>query len=214
MWAIVVVLKSVVAALAWRLARGRMAHLPIAVLLAAGVVADVVRRALALFVLGPVRATTGGAPFGGAARAAFHLEQGLFLLWPAGLAALSLVVLGRRRAWPIIGGHAAATVALALAYPTVRGPLLSRVYLGLELVALATVFGAGLAWWARREEPSITEGSVLVLAFLELGALIAYRQPFGSGWDWAQVIYLMAFATLGVLHVGELWTSSRPHPSP
>jgi hypothetical protein len=194
-------------------ARNRALHRAVALLLAGGVVADLARHALAVGVLAPARAL-GNTPFTGAARVAFHLEQTLFLAWPAGLAAIGLVVLAGRRPWPAVAGHALATVGLALTYPAFRGPALASVYLSLELVALGAFAAAALAWWGRRERPSLTEGSVLLLGFVELGAVVAYRQPFGAGWEWAQVIYLVAFSTLIGLHLGELWTSSRPHTSP
>jgi hypothetical protein len=214
MWSAAVLVKAAAAALAWRSGRDRPGHRPVGLLLSVGVVADLVRRAISVLALEPFRAANGAAPFAGSARLAFHLEQVLFLAWPAGLVAVALVTLAHRRPWGAFAAQLAANLGLAAAYPAIRGAMLAKAYLGLELVALAAVVGAGLVWWSRRERPSLTEGSTLLLGFVEFGAIIAYRQPFGAGWAWAQVIYFIAFGTLVVLHLGELWTSSRPRTSP
>lgn len=93
-----------------------------------------------------------------------------------------------------------------------RRLLLSRCYLAAELLALAVVAAAGVAWWSRREPPTITEGSVLVLACVELGAVVAYQNPV-LGWSVAQVFGVVAYATLTALHLGEKWVPSRPRSS-
>ena len=213
MWFTQMVLTGALAALAWGVVRARPAHHAIALFLSATVIADATRRALALFILAPARAELDAAPYAGLVRVAFHADQALFLAWPAGLAALALSLLARRSVRPIVIAYAAVAASLAFAYPAVRGPLLARCYAAAELLALAVVASAGLAWWRRRERPTITEGSVLVIACVELGAVIAYRAPFGLGWSVAQVFAIIAYGALIIVHLGESWTSSRPRTS-
>jgi len=214
-WSLGIALTAALMTLAWGLARTHAAHRPIALFFSASLIADLVRRALAVVVLGPARAELGLAPYAGGARVVFHIEQAGALWRPAGLAALAAVVLGRRRAKPYAAAWAAGAAILAVSYPAVRGAALARAYLAGDLAALAALAAHGLAWWGRGDRPSITEGSVLVLGLVELAAALAYRQPFGGGWAVAQVVYVIAFAALIVLHLGEsswIWSSSHRSP--
>lgn len=73
-------------ALAWALVRRRPEHRPVALLLTLGLFADIVRQALAVYAIGPARASSGGAPLTGWARAAGHLDAALFTAYPAAMA--------------------------------------------------------------------------------------------------------------------------------
>src|SRR5262249_47978993 len=66
---------------------------------------------------------------------------------------------------------------------------------------------AGWAWWRRPERPTLTEGSVLVLASLQVGAILGLRTAVG--WDWQRIMYGVAYAALVFLHVGVLWPRRR-----
>lgn len=100
-WHLGILLAGALAALAWRHAQARPRHRPIALLISAGIFADLTRRALALIILGPARQLLGGAPYGGGARVAFHVDQALLLLYPAALAAVALIVFARRGWLPV-----------------------------------------------------------------------------------------------------------------
>jgi len=195
-------------ALAWIEQSTRREHAPIAWLLSAELVADLLRRALAAVALGA--GPPGGQPYTGGLRVLFHVDQGLFLVWPVGLAAAALVVLAKARARWALGGGVLAVAILTAGYPTIRRELLARAYLGIELASLGCVVASGALWWRRHERPSLTSGSVLVLSCIEAGTLIAYRQPWAEGWTAAAVIYLVGFGALVALHVGERWW--RPSP--
>lgn len=209
MWIFSIVLSGVLAALAWQVARVRPRHGAVASLVTLGLVADVVRRALALFVFDPARATFGRAAFAGSTRALFHLDEALFMAWPFGLAALGAVVFlerPRRVLMAVAVTYGASVTALAVGYPALRGAALARAYTAAELAALAVVAASGAAWWRRRERPDLTVGSVMVIAGIDFGSVFAWR----TGWDFAVVLYAVSCGALIFLHLGELWDGRHP----
>lgn len=210
-WAVGIALSFVVVVLAWRVARHRPEHRAVAWFLSANLAADVARQAIALYVLAPARARLAGAPFTGLPRAAFHVEEAGFLLWPAGVAALSIVVFLRRRAWPVVIVYGLAVLALAATYPVTRGPTLRRAYLGLELAALAVALGCFVMWVWRKEAATLTRATVLLLAVVEL---IIVAGPYASGlfasWGIAQAVYATLYVVLVLLHGVGSWGSSKP----
>jgi hypothetical protein len=195
--------------LAWQYASASARHRPVALFLSAQLLADVVRRVLAIL-NAPAYVRAAGAPLTGLGRLNFHVDELLQLTWPASLAAVAALVWleepARRRvgiacglAWALAGS------ALILGYPTIRRAVLGRCYLAAELVGLATVIVCGVSWWRRREEPSLIDGSIMVLGGIELAALVRWS-PFGAGWDWQATAYCMGYGVLAVLHGGELWS--------
>jgi len=212
LWAASIALQMALAALAWRYASAHPRHRAAAALLSWMVVRAVLGQVLAI-VNAPAYVAAQGAPLTGWPRAVFHLDELLQLSWPAGLAAVACLVLleepHRRRAAAAAGASwALAWLVLVLGYPTIRRALLGRVYLALELVALATVITAAVSWWRRRPEPSLVEGSVGVLWVSGFVALLRWS-PF-NGWDWQLTAYLLGYGTLAVLHGGEVCC---PRPS-
>jgi hypothetical protein len=208
LWTATVGLMMVVAALAARYAVDRPRHRPFVALLAVTIFSTLVRQGIATL-NEPAYAAAHGAPLEGIARLRFHVGQLLFLSWPLGLALVAVLVFleppQRRRIaalcaalWPL------SALCLALTYPTVRQALLGRVYLTAELLSLAAVLAAGVAWWRRREEPSLVEGSVGVLFCVALVGTLRWS-PFRQGWDWQATSYICGYAALTFLHMGELW---------
>jgi hypothetical protein len=106
---------------------------PLAVFLAATLAADGLRELLRAEVL-----STASRPFTGWARAAFHVEQALFLAWSFGLAALAAAVFldpcrrlpgfGRRAFAVTAAAWALVCLALASRYPELRGQQLLDAY--------------------------------------------------------------------------------------
>ncbi len=213
-----VLLAITLAALAWAVAHARPQHRAVAWWCTAVAAADVVHWALAAWVLAPARAALGTAPYAGASRVAFHIQQAAVVARPVGLAALAAVVLlsppaARLAARAASGVYAASVAALALAYPALRGDALGRVYFGAELAALLAAGGALAAWWPRRAWPTLTEGTVLVVGVLQIGVVIAWRRSF-AGFPAAALVMIVAFAALLFLHAGELlWDSRQPSSS-
>jgi hypothetical protein len=202
----------VLVALVWRSAALEPRHRPVAAVVVGNLIADVVRRGLALL-NAPAYAAAHGAPLTGLGRALFHADEALFLAWPFGLAALAALVFleepHRRRVAALVGSMwGLSSLALALAYPMFRGPALGRVYLAVELTSLAAIIASGWSWWQRWEKPSLVEGSVIILGTVELGAVIQWS-PFGKGWDAQVTSYLVGYATLILFHGGELWGPSK-----
>jgi hypothetical protein len=136
--------------LAWPMARRRPEHRPVAWLLTFGLVSDLIRRGLQGLVLGPAYVALAGAPATGWVRVAAHVEQALFLAWPAGLAALTLWTYLRWRPWPVVLGYATTIAVLIIGYPGLRGALVRKAYLGFELACVALAVGAFVHWIAFR----------------------------------------------------------------
>jgi hypothetical protein len=104
------------------LARRRREYAPIALFLCWVLLSHVVRPLLAFYVLGSGPA--GGLPYAGIQRAAFHVEQAMFVSWPIGIVALAIRIFARRRAWPVAIAFAVVVGVLVLGYPTIRRELL------------------------------------------------------------------------------------------
>jgi hypothetical protein len=181
---------------------------PVAIFLSFGCSADWMRRALAL---GPLAAP---GPYAGAARAAFHLEQALFLAWPAGLCALMVwLFLGRRPRLVALVALAYACVvgACVLGYPALRGPLLRRAYLGADIVALCVCTGATIDWvrlLAPGERVRLPQASAAYLFGMEVVVLFgAFFGDLFTTWDRAQLAHVLFYPALLLLQGGALWTS-------
>lgn len=203
-----VALSGVLVALAWRVGRARPEHRPIAWFITAGLIADLIHWALLVLVLAPARSALGAAPYEGWSRVAFHVQQGAVLAYPVGLAALALVVLLRRAPWSAFAVYGASLAGLVASYPGLRGRELALAYQRIDLVVTIVVIGAVVMWWWRREVPRITVVSTLVLGLMQAGKLLALRDPFRH-WDFAGVLYLVAYGALLVLHLEEVvWPRS------
>ncbi len=192
-------------AVAWR----RPSYRPTAGFLFGALVASLVRLALRWARVGaPV-------PYVGAARLGFHLDSALFLAWPLGIAALARWTFAGRRPWPVLAAWALAVAVLVLGYPTLRGDLLRKVLLGIELAALAVAVASFVAFvWARRD-PRLEHLAAMLILALE-GATLAGAWALGpfAGWGAAQITYSVLYAVLAVLQGGSLWFSSSPSSSP
>jgi hypothetical protein len=203
--------------LAWWEREDRREHGPIAWLFSVALVADLVRQGLAAWVLGD--GPPGGRPYTGALRAAFHLDQALTLCWPAGLVVVGVVVLAKapdRGALRGVAIGAGAVLAVLVArYPDLRRAPLAEAWRVIEFGALASVALCWVAWWTRPHEtkperPNLTLGSVIVISCIDAGSLAACHQPWGPPHIAAQIVYLIGFAALVVLHAGERVWRLRP----
>lgn len=188
---------SLAAGFAWALAARRAEHRPAAIALTALLASEVVQLA--------ARAVYSAAPrpFAGSARVAFHVGQAAFLGYPAVIAGLCLVVLAKRPAWPAIAAWAASSAALAMAYPTVRGALLGRVYAVAEVVALVTC----LLCASRPRLGAPSEAVALALVGILGGEIIGgflSGEPFAS-WTLPQAAHVVGYAVISLIQGRELW---------
>jgi hypothetical protein len=192
--------------LAWIVARHRPEHRPIAWLLGYGLATDAVRELIGARVLRPARVELAGAPFAGWTRAAFHVESALFLGWMVGVAAMAVWVFGKRRPWGLLVAWALAVTVLALGYPTVRGELLGKTYLALELAALCTSIGCFISWFAGRER---ARPHHLIAGFIIIAELSTLAGPFRFGvfdaWDLSRSIFVALYLTLIPTHGFIAW---------
>jgi len=210
-------LSTIVTILAWMVARRRPDHRPIALFLTVALAADLARWPLRLFVLLPAHDRFGSASFSGWWRVAGHLESALFLTWSAGIAAVAQVVFVRRRFWPVVAAWAIFVALLAIGYPTIRGAVLARFYLGAELVALAVAIGALVQWFWTEEPSGIQHTIVMLLIGVDLVVVIAgaWRHGIFASWNLAQISYSVLYFLLLALNGLALWlapTSSSRSP--
>ena len=175
------------ATLAVVLALRRREYRPVAFYLVVMTIADEIRLALRIsFDL----ATPG--PYHGFRRLAFHIESALFLSWPFGLDALCLHVLACRPIRLVAWLYASLVLVLTLAYPHIRGDVLSLGYAVIYGGALL-VGAASIILWLRREEPAREVEHKSTVALLALTAVFVLG-PFI--WD--------AFASWPVSHIASI----------
>jgi hypothetical protein len=200
--------------LAWLVARRRPEHAPIAYLLTFGLASDLVRRALHWF-LAPAYAELSGAPATGWVRFTVNIEQALFLGWPAGIAAVAMVIYLGRRPWPVAVGYVAGVLGIIVfGYPAIRGDLLRKAYLGFELTCLMVAVGCLLHWIAfRKDTPRPRHLIVMLIIGAEAAGFIGGAWRFGifTTWKLAQVAYTMLYSAVAVINGGVLWI--RPKSS-
>lgn len=202
-------LSAFATASAWALARRRTEHRPVAWLLTCGLVTDLVRVAIQLGILAPGYALLGGAPATGWLRLAFHIEQALFVAWPAALAAAAIALFLRRRPWPAVLAWAAMAGVLAAGYPTIRGALLQRAYLGAKLAGITVGFGALLTWaLPRTRKLELSHACLALVIILDAGTLVvgAWRTDVFTAWPLDQIGYCVLYAVLIAMQGGGLWT--------
>jgi hypothetical protein len=198
------------AALAVVLAIRRVDHRPIAVFLVVMTAIDLARLALAHV----VDFDAAPRPHVGLVRFAFHIDELGFLAWPAGLAALALVVFAGRPYGLVRLAWAATGVCLIALYPSdlVRGAGLAQIYLAAELVALAVYVVTLARWGARRAAPSSAHAVLLVLGAVELARLVPFYGPVFQRWaTYAGPTNVVLYAVIAAVQGGFLWVSS---PSP
>ena len=206
------VLNAAAVVLAWVCVWRFPAYRIVALTLAVGFGAELVRQALVLWVLPPPPASAEVArPLEGALRWAIYVDRAMFIAWPAALAACAVRVLAERRAWPVAVAYAAVVVALATSYPVARWGSLRLWYLGVDLTA-SLVGVASLAFWLRRHwgkkraDLAVTVTALIVAGHLASVLAGPYRFGlFGAEWYLIQLAYLLLFSIVILLQGGALW---------
>jgi hypothetical protein len=132
-----------------------------------------------------------------------HLDQALYLVWPAALAALALAVCLASRRWPavIAWGLALATlVGLGL-----RPTLVTRLYSFAELGAVCLLLGALCQWSGRDKVPRLPQlATCLIVVFAGLAA-VSTRSDVARQWPSALACFLVLYSCLILLQGGALW---------
>lgn len=199
------------AAISIMIARKRSDYRPVAAFLAGTAIADL---ALAAFLAVGAPTALPAAPLVGLARFVGHVRQGLYLAWPFGFAALVVTVFSGRFPRVIPLAYVVTLAALVLGYPTLGGELLRRVYLGIELAALAVAVAAITQWAWRRESPTLPHVMTILLLSGETGLLLGpWHHDIFAGWDAGRIMYSTAYVVLIILQGGILWKSSESSSS-
>ncbi len=189
--------------LTWR----RRSHGPVAILLGVNLVADTARAAVHAW----VPSLAGPVPYEGSTRLAYHVEQALYLLWPALLAWAALRVLtGRRSDLRCASAWAGLVLLLVVLYPDLHGESLRQVYL---LATMGSLF-AGLAAVAiylrdHRPEGSPSAAVLVVVALISVEFVSLLLGPwshglFGEPYQLEQVTLCFAFAFAAMVQGGAL----------
>ncbi len=170
---------------------------PVAIFLVGMTVASWARAALAPILIDAPR------PRIGLARVAFQVSDALFLAWPAAVAALSIVVFTRRRAWPVAIVWALLIGGLAGTYPALHGEALARwTYGAVTLVACAVGAAAFLIWLRLRVAPDAPHAATLLILLATGATLVGpYLGDVGARWDiarWLFVALYLALSSIGV----------------
>jgi hypothetical protein len=187
------------------LLRRRVTHAPVALYLMVLLVGDWFRRALAL-------ALVAGGPYDGLTRLAFHADELLYLLGPAGLAACALLVLANVSARGVAVAYAVVGVVLIACYPELRQDVLRRVYLAAELGAVVVVLASAAAA-VRRRPPAridVTVAAVLAIAVVDGVKLAAgpfHRGDLFSSWGLVWPMHVVLYTAIAVMQGGAWWQS-------
>lgn len=203
----------VAASLAALVASRREDHRPFALFLTAIVLVSAVRWVLMTWWLVPYRASYPEAPLAGPALVAAHIDTALWLVWPAGLAAVSIAVYLRRKPWLVGVVWLLVSLAIAYAYPATRGDVLRRCYLAAELAALCVAAGSIGMWTRLHQSVTLPRACVLLLVIFDFATVVMgpwVGDPFHD-WHKAQILYSMLYGSLILMQGGALWTrpSSR-----
>lgn len=204
------------ALLAWRVSRPSCSpHFrPVAAVLSAAFAADGARALLRVFVLGPAR-LAGRVPYEGIDRVVFHLEELLWLSFPAMSVALAFEVFLRRVPSAVWTSWFTTAAVLAIAYPTLRGDALLRVYLVAHLASVAVQLVLAAIFFARsivgrRGIPGVSQHVALALACSDIAALVG---PWAAGYplrDWYTCLWpatLVWLVVLGYEARATAWTA-------
>jgi hypothetical protein len=126
----------------------------------------------------------GSPPFTGAARVAFHIDEAIGISTLAAMAITAILLFLRRRWLALLPGlaWAGAVAYLSTHYPEVRGEALRRVYLAVELAALAIAAASIITWSWRREPPTPARICMLAVCVVDGGMLFVGSQRWGF-WD-------------------------------
>lgn len=194
-------------------ARRRHDYAPLAVYLGGEAAASWARAALVALVLVPARASAPGPLTEPAALAAVAVDGALWLLGPAGSAALAVAVFGKRRAlWLVALAWLAAAIALANGYPAMRGAALGRCYLAAELAGLAASIGAFVPWVWKRTRPTLPHLAVLLILGTWGAEIAAAHGPWRSDpftlWHVSASMQIVLFCLLLSMEVKSCFASN------
>jgi hypothetical protein len=196
------------------LSRRQPGHGPVAWALGLVLGADLVRTGLS-YVL-PC-----DGPYRGLDRAAFNVDEGLWLLWPVVLAWLPLRVLGVVRDPRLLNAVAVASwvslaITVGLLYPALRGDPLRQLYLASELAGLLVACGAMAAWVGRgglREgtpRPATLVAALLVAVELSQLAAGAWTAGlFGEAYTAEQAALCALYGVVTLVQGGAWWMARR-----
>lgn len=203
-------LSGVAVLLGWVATRRRPENQPFAGLLTLGFVSDVILWALHRWVMPPP--LPDNAPLTGWVRIAGDVDTALYVAWPIGIAAVALTTLAQRSMRPALFAYVIVVAGLIIGYPTIRGEILRKVLLGVELASMLVGLASIVAWRSRRTLSTTTAlcTSILVVGHFSTVVFGPYRFGlFGEAWVLAQVAYVLIYAVVIVLQASILWE----HPS-
>lgn len=191
---------------AWSVARKRCEYLPIAALLTLGLLGDLCGELIRDLYLDAQPRPYLDQP----AWALFHVEQALFLAWPAGVVAVALHVLAKAPAVHALYAWSLAVCVHMANYPEWRDEALGlalRVECGIAVAALGWCV---IAWSANdrtlSREPEHAAALALTIAETTVLLFVHTTRQFENWW-YAQLAYAIVFAWMIAGQVRWLWTT-------
>ena len=149
-------------------------------------------------------------PFTGMARVTFHIRQAFYLVWSFGLMALYTAVFTGHKVNNALYAYVIGLLVLIVGYPTISGPILQQAYYAMELLSLLVATGMLIQWLWRRESPSVTQATAIMLLFCEVAVVIGpWQSNVFAGWDVARWMYLAIYCVLISIQGVALWKASR-----
>lgn len=149
-------------------------------------------------------------PYEGRERGLYHVTQALFMAWPAGVAALAVLVL-MRRAPVAVGVFLALEVAwVCWAYPDLRGDDLETVYRIWEATWIAVGLASIVSFARARRAPLPEHVCAIVLVGGEIVVLAGtFELGIFAHWPTAQAVYIVTFGAVAALLSRHLWILTR-----
>lgn len=216
LWAARLALLAAAITAAW-LAVRRREHRPFAALLMLVAVGNTFRGWLGPR-FGLIR-PPGLPPFEGVQRIAFHVDQAIELSGSAAMIAVAVLLFARRRWLAALPGLAWLVLCAVCvsSYPELRGDALRKLYLGVELAALACSAAAIVVWGWHRERPTLARVCFTAVCLANLVMLLAGAQKHGFWTEWGQRLNQAALLTLYLItaatQVYFIWRTRRSSSS-
>jgi hypothetical protein len=195
------------ALLAVLLSRKRSEHRAMALFLSAVAISNLV---LVGFLLAGSPVAAPALPFVGMARVTFHIRQAFYIVWSFGLMASFTAIFTKSKTKLFLYAYVIAVLVLVCGYSTIHGAVLVKAYYALEIVGILVSAGMLIQWSWRRESPSITHGTAIMLLFCEVAVLIGpWQNDIYAGWNVARWMYLATYVVLSAMQGGMLWRLSK-----
>jgi hypothetical protein len=163
---------------------------------------------LDITVLAPLRASLGLAPWTGWAWGAALLSHSIRLIWPAAVVGTALALFTHRRPWVAMIAWAAGVVVYTMIHPLSPTGGQARFHVIAEAIGAISAAAIAATWYRSKPTERATSAQLtftaIVIAELAATPGALHMAPFES-WATPQMIYLMTFGLIAVMHGYAIW---------